>query len=81
MYLTIRREMQQKYHRNNSRFEKHMLMHVFRARECIDILTHKYYLVLHLFINNSLYGFKIKLFKLNPFIKPPIDCEREQTTQ
>lgn len=31
--------MQQKYHRNNSRFEKHMLMHVFRARECIDILT------------------------------------------
>ena len=44
-------------------------------------ISHTHYLVLHLLINNSLYRIEIKVFKLHPFIKPPIDCQKAQTNK
>lgn len=41
-----------------------------------DVEKQRDYLVFYLLINNCFYRIKIKLFKLHPFIEPPIDCEK-----
>ena len=50
-------------------------------KQGIRKISHTNYLVLHLLINNSLYRIEIKLFKLHPFVKPPIDCQKAQTNK